>query len=214
MAEAVQAYPLSWPAGKARTEEPQTSRFGTNSWSTNKRISLNRAVDELLSELSLLGAINEIISSNLKLRIDGRPYSNQRTPDDPGIAVYFDLPNDQGTPRAVCMACDRWAKQSCNVWSIAKCVNALRGLDRWGGGDMVQAAFTGFIALPGPGAEPWWSVLGFYNEAEAMFQGDFEIKAKKMLQKAHPDKPGGDEWTFKKIIKALEKGREIRKANG
>lgn len=212
MHEHITSYPLCWPAGKKRSQDRQPSRFGTNSWLAAKRITLGRAVRELMHELDALGAINEIISSNLRLRQDGLPYSNQRIPADPGIAVYFELPDASGSLRNVCMTCDRWSKQACNVWSIAKCVGALRGLDRWGGGDMVTAAFTGFVALPAPESEPWWSVLGFYSETEALFQGDFEIKSKKLLQQYHPDRISGDEWMFKQVAKARDTGRRIAAA--
>lgn len=209
MTDHITAYPLLWPPTKARTQYPKPSRFATNSWSQNKRISLARAIRDLLREIDLLGGINEIISSNLKLRHDGLPYSSQRVPDDPGIAVYFDLPDTTLKTRPVCMTCDRWDKQACNIWSIAKCVGALRGLERWGGGEMVNAAFTGFLALPNPAAAPWWSVLEFYSEAEAFFQGDFEIKAKKLLQKYHPDNDDehSDDWMFAKVVKARDEGR-------
>ena len=73
---------------------------------------------------------------------------------------------------------------------------------------MVNAAFTGFLALPNPAAAPWWSVLEFYSEAEAFFQGDFEIKAKKLLQKYHPDKEETpDDWMFAQVVKARDEGR-------
>ena len=212
MHEHITGYPLCWPPGKARTSEPRRSRFGTNAWSNQKRITLNRAVRELIRELDALGATNEIISSNLRLRQDGLPYSNQRIPADPGIAVYFELPDASGAYRNVCMTCDRWDKQACNIWSVAKCVGALRGLERWGGGDMVTAAFTGFVALPAPEMEPWWSVLGFYSQDDALVLGDFEIKAKKLLQQYHPDRESGDEWLFKQVMKAREIGRKLTKA--
>lgn len=201
------AYPLCWPAGKPRTSNRQSSNFGTNSWAADKRVTLSRAVSELLREIELLGGINEIISSNLKLRQDGLPYSNQRTPDDPGIAVYFEM-WDGRAHKPVCMACDRWDKQACNVWSITKSINALRGLERWGGGDMVQAAFTGFMALPSPESSPWWATLGYYSEANAL-ESDFEARAKSLMQKFHPDKSDGDEWAFKQVVKARDAGRSL-----
>ena len=200
-------YPLSWPPGKPRTTTRQPSRFGTNAWATGKRISLSRAVETLLHEIGSLGGVNEIVSSNLKLRNDGLPYSNQKTPEDPGIAVYFELPDDRGEMRPVCMACDKWNKQACNVWSIAKSIEALRGLERWGGGEMVQAAFTGFVALPAPEVAPWWSVLEYHSEQEAL-ENDFEYRAKQLMQKYHPDRDGGD-WQFRQIVEARDAGRRI-----
>ena len=75
---------------------------------------------------------------------------------------------------------------------------------------MMERAFQGFEALPSPEAEPWWSVLGFFSETEAFFQGDFEIRAKKLMQQHHPDRPDGDEWKFKQIVRARDAGREVR----
>lgn len=203
----VTAYPLCWPAGKPRTSHPQPSRFGTNKWQAARRISMADAQRELFHQLALLGAENEILSSNLKLRKDGLPYSNQRTPDDPGIAVYFDLHDSNANLQTVCIACDKWNKQECNVWSIAKSIDALRGLERWGGGEMVQAAFTGFVALPAPAAAEWWSVLEFYSEGNAL-ESDVEMRCRELMQKYHPDK-GGDEWRFNQIVKARSVYRRL-----
>lgn len=208
----VDAYPLHWPPGKPRTANPQPSRFGTNSWSGSKRISLDRATQFLLEELDRLGAVDEVLSSNLRLRRDGLPISNQRVPDDPGIAVYFQLYNpDTLKYDDVCLACDRWDKQACNVWSIAKSIEALCGLDRWGGGDMVRAAFTGFVTLPAPSAKPWWAVLAYYGEDNCL-ENDFETGAREPMHEAHPDR-GGDAWQFDQIVKARQAARDTDRQN-
>src|SRR5262245_54177038 len=69
-----------------------------------------------------------------------------------GSAVYF---THKG--RQMCFACDRWDKMEDNLHAVSKTIEALRGIERWGTGEMVQQAFTGFVALPGNSP---WEVLG------------------------------------------------------
>jgi hypothetical protein len=119
-------------------------------------ISVNDATGELLGELERLGAAEgPVISTNLKLRLDGLPRSDQATPADPGVAVYFELDG-----KTIVLACDKWNRVADNIYAIAKHVDALRGQDRWGVGT-VEQAFRGYTALPsGDGTDPWWHVLG------------------------------------------------------
>ena len=130
-------YPLQWLPQQPRTKRPQSSRFG--------KTNASKAGDTLLNELRLLGAKNLIISSNLQQRMRGGGFlANQRV-DDAGIVAYFDL---KGKSKA--MACDKWDKVEHNIWSLAKSVEAIRGLERWGGSDFLDGLFTGFAALPSP----------------------------------------------------------------
>ena len=55
-----------------------------------------------------------------------------------------------------------------NIHAIRRTIEALRGIACWGTGDMMEHAFTGFEALPAPGAHakrPWWQVLGVNQHA-------------------------------------------------
>lgn len=198
MTDHIQAFPLTWPDGRPRSQYRNHAAF---------KSSLARARDHLLDEIRLLGGTSTILSSNLELRMDGLPYANQKAPSDPGIAVYFTYKKTNH-----CFACDDWRNVEDNVRAIGKTIEALRGISRWGTGDMMERAFLGFVRLPAPEGEPWWSVLGFYDETEALFQGDYEIRAKTLVQQFHPDKPDGDEWRFKQVISARDKGRVIRDA--
>ena len=67
----------------------------------------------------------------------------QREPEDNGVAVYF---NRKGKQQ--CIPCDKWDKITDNLHAVGLTISALRGLDRWGAKEMVDAAFTGFKALP------------------------------------------------------------------
>ncbi len=139
-----EAFPLQFPPGKPRTRNPQQSRFD---------VSFATARDGLFHEIKRLGGTLPVLSTNIPLRRDGLPYANQPQPVDRGVAVYFTLRGQQ-----MCFACDRWDSVADNVQAIRKTIEALRGIARWGTGDMVQQAFTGFVALPAPPSP--WEVLG------------------------------------------------------
>ncbi len=188
------AYPLQWPAGRERAVRRRIAAFNT---------SLARARDHLFDEIRLLGGRLPVLSSNLELRQDGLPRANQRRIDDPGVAVYFTYKEKQH-----CFACDQYFDPADNVRAIGKTIEALRGIARWGTGDMMERAFQGFEALPSPDANPWWAELGFYSESDAL-SSDFEKRAKSLMQQYHPDKPEGDEWRFKQILKARDTGRGL-----
>lgn len=190
-----EGYPLQWPGGWPRVKWPQRARFQTR---------FSTAVRELLRELDLLGASNIVISSNLQLRRDGLPYASQRQPDDRGVAVYFHLNGEQQ-----CIPCDKWNLVEDNLQAIRLTVAALRGLERWGAKEMVDAAFRGFKALPEAAGgeysetdEQWFEILGVDSDA------DKETIKKAYREKAklyHPD-IGGDEAEFARIRKAFERG--------
>ncbi len=132
-----EAFPLKWPHGRPRTPYPERSRFGTRT--------VDAATKELFCEVRRLGAGTPVLSTNIKLRLNGLPYSNQSPPADKGVAVYFTYKK-----QAMCFACDRWDRVQDNIYAIAMTIGALRGIERWGSGSMVEQAFTGFVALPAP----------------------------------------------------------------
>ena len=175
-------FPLSWPANRPRTRHPARSKFKVQSFA--------RVRDELLNELKLLGAKSVVLSINLRLRLDGIPLAGQAQPADPGVAVYFSYKD-----RAVCFACDRWNKIEDNLQAVRHTIEALRGIRRWGTGDMVDAAFTGFAQLPpGPSARavalrPWWEVLGVTNQTAT---DDATARYRLLAKEYHPDRNPGD----------------------
>lgn len=206
------AYPLTWPTGRPRTPRgKQThSRFhkrtreqSASGFSMVRRSSITVASgrDELVAELHRLGARGVIISTNIELKNDGLPYSNRRPPDDPGAAVYFTYQD-----RDMCFACDRWTSVGENLQAIAKTIEALRGIERWGTGEMVQAAFTGFQALPAPVAPdpPWRFTLGIADDATL---DDAEDAYKRKAREQHPDR-GGTHDDMVRLNGAIEKARK------
>ncbi len=180
----IEAYPLTWPVGKPRKSWPESSRF---------RVTLGKAIKEVQAEVSRLGGKNLVISSNLPLRRDGVPYANASQPKDKGVAAYFDYKK-----KPMCFACDRWNRVEDNMWAIACTIDALRGIDRWGSGSMVEQAFTGFTALPAP--EQPWQVLGISADAKP---DEIRIAYRRLASEHHPDK-GGDEREMARINAARD----------
>jgi hypothetical protein len=167
---------------------------------------MEEATQFLGAELDRLQATKQVLSTNVKLRLDGRPYSGVAQPADPGAAVYFEL---KGKP--VSLACDKWRRVEDNVWAIGKHVEAIRGQNRWGVGS-VEQAFRGYMALPGIGestASTWWQVLGVpINSTEEVVREAYRI----LVKRHHPDK-GGDAEMFRRVMKAMEVFEQsIRKA--
>jgi hypothetical protein len=194
----IEAYPLYWPEGSPRKDRfrRENARFET---------SFARARDEIIRQIELLCGRypkpNIIISTNLALRRDGLPLALSKQPDDPGVAVYFDYKNKQ-----VCFACDRWNKIEHNMQAVCKTIDALRGIDRWGTGDMIEAAFKGFVALPSPSAmRNWREILGF-TAAESRI-GVVEGAYKRLRSESHPDN-GGTPERFHAVQKAWEQAQQ------
>lgn len=197
MSETIEAYPLCWPAGRKRTGQynREQARFD---------MSFARARDEIVRQVQMLvGRYTRsdlIISTNIALRRDGLPLAAQRQPDDPGVAIYFTYKK-----RQMAFACDRWKKVEDNMQAIAKTIDALRGVARWGTGDMMEAAFTGFTALPAPGqtsARGWRDVLGHDVTAP-----ELEARYRALRSQHHPDK-GGSSETFHAVQVAYEQAKQ------
>ena len=185
-----EAFPLAWPEGKPRTlfARRDRSRF---------RTTLAGACHSLMSELTRLGARNVVLSTNVPLRTDGLPYASAKPPEDPGVAVYFTYKKIQ-----MCFACDRWDRVQDNIQAIRHTIAALRGVARWGTGDMMEAAFQGFTALPAPGRQKTWrEVLGFPNGNPTKAQ--VEANYLRLRSMHHPDK-GGDAPLFHDVQLAYE----------
>lgn len=190
-----EAYPLYWPAGR-----PRTPRY-RREWGRFK-ITPGRARDSLFEELQRMGARYIVLSTNMELRRDGLPYANRRTPDDPGVAVYFQYKDQQFT-----FACDRYDEIHKNIRAIAKTIEALRGIERWGTGEMVKQAFAGFAALPAPDQKkPWWEVLGVSRETNWEW---IKSQHKYLAQLNHPDK-GGDHDRMAEINTAFDEAKMER----
>ncbi len=182
-------FPLHWPDRWQRARYRARSRFGSG-----QTPALGRALTQLDAEMArLVGSAPWVLSSNLRLRNDGWPYASQVQPDDPGVAIYFTLKK-----REHALACDKWRTVAENIWALAKHIDALRGMERWGVGSIEQA-FGGYAALP-PAADDWWLVLEIPRASSV---ADIEAAFREKAFKAHPDR-GGDHALMARINAARE----------
>lgn len=177
----VMAYPLTWPEGwKRHPFSRERARFGTSSAYQQSR--------EVLAELERMGVgdWSVVISTNVALRNDGLPRVQQPTMNDPGAAVYFTLDGERHA-----LACDCWDRVEHNLRAIAKHIEAMRGMNRWGVGSVAQA-FSGYKALPAPeDPKTWWSVLGLDMPPTRL--EDAKAAYRKRAMVAHPDRGGSAE---------------------
>jgi len=194
------AYPLTWPAGWPRARTRSEAKFGHRGGANDvfKRVSMPVAIERLQEQLDLLRASEVILSTNVELRLDGLPRAQQPAPTDPGAALYFKLKG-----RDTALACDRWHRVEDNITALAKHLEAIRGMDRWGVGT-VEQVFTGYQALPAP--EQWWQVLKVPESASLEM---IETAWKMMARNAHPD-AGGSDAQMARINWARDEGRRAR----
>jgi len=180
----VTSYPLTWPQGWPRAKVREGSRFRAST--------VARAIELIQLEVDRLGADHLTISTNVKLKSSGLPFSSYSSPEDPGAAVYFVYKK-----RGTCLACDKFKTVSENLWSIGNTLNALRSIERWGSSDMLERAFTGFAGLPAPKSKrPWRDVLDAHDCREFIVHDNYRF----FVKKYHPDNPEtGDVEKFHEI---------------
>lgn len=168
--------PLCWPQGWPRTRNAKHSNFGK----AGGRPTIHRATQFVLDQLRMMGipSWQVIVSSDLQLRRDGLPYSNQRPPEDQGIAVWW---KDGDQQRVI--ALDQYSRIEDNLHAIGKTLEAMRGIKRWGGGEILNRTFSGFTALPAPAEADWRGVLEYTGNSLEEARAQYRIKRKS----AHPD---------------------------
>ena len=185
------AYPLSWPLSWKRTKFPTHSRFGRRNPPT-----VAQGRDGVIDELRKMDVRDwqVVISTNIPLRRDGLPYSNQKEPQDTGVAVYFTVGK-----RPTVLACAKWNTVGDNLWAIAKHIEAVRGQDRWGVGSIEQA-FAGYAALQEKTGPSCWDILEINPDAtEPQILDAYRRKARE----AHPD-AGGSSEAFHQVTQAKD----------
>lgn len=219
--EHINAFPLAWPAGWRRTPPLARKRAQFNrkerryragsmsSYAQSMELTVADAMDRLLQALARMGLERDdiVISTNLQTKLSGLPRLNQPEPNDPGVAVYWLVGGNAHTAGATrCMAIDRYDSVAGNLAAIAATLEALRAIERHGGAEILDRAFTGFVALPQP--EQWWSVLGVSMSATIP---EIDAAYRKLAAQHHPDR-GGRHEDMVRINVARDAGYEARLA--
>ena len=196
-------YPLTWPNGWRRATHRIRAKFRKGNLGA-REVSIAEGTARVLEQLTRMG-VNEndvLISTNVKVRLDGLPRSDQAEPKDPGAAVYWE--QGGGKPPKV-MALDQYDRTADNLAAIAATLEAMRAIERHGGAVILERAFLGFDALPSP--NDWRHVLGFDQTPtrEAAKERYLEL-----AKKRHPD-AGGSETAMKELNAAWDSAqRELQ----
>lgn len=211
MSEAIRAYPLQWPDGWKRTDSwiRKGARFGKSEfkavegggYNQRKDLSIYDATKRVLYELERLGVSRDdcVISTNLKLRLDGLPRGDQGEPSDPGAAVYW---VKKGARRV--MAIDAYKTVAGNLGAIAATLEAMRAIERHGGAVILERAFTGFAAIAAP--SKWFDVLQVREDSPVdVIQANYRSLAKSR----HPD-AGGNRGAWDELQRAYDDARKAR----
>jgi len=193
----IPAYPLRWPEGWPRSRGRKAANFGKtttkysdqpggHSWKQKTDLTMVDAMKRLQAELERLGVNvtdDSIVSTNLKLNLSGLPRGDQGEPSDPGVAVYFQKRN--GPMRVI--AIDAYHRVRDNVAAIAATLEAMRAIERHGGAQILERAFTGFDALPAP--KKWWDILQVKPDAS---RDTIEANFRRLARDRHPDAGGSN----------------------
>lgn len=198
MAE-LSSYPLVWPTGWKRTtinnraygkfnkKEP-VYRDGVHAYNSKKDLTVADGVGRIQVSLAAMGVDRQevIISTNVKTRLDGLPRSGDAAPSDPGVAVYW---RKSHGAQMRCMAIDRYTTVADNLAAIAATLEAMRAIERHGGAEVIDRAFTGFKALNATNQRDWWDVLEVTRECS---KETIELNYRRLLRDRHPDTGGSD----------------------
>lgn len=170
-----------------KTQTQQNSSGG--SWQTKKPLSVWEGVLRTTNELRRFKVVDSdiIISTNIPVRIDGVPRSDRAEPADPGVAVYW---KDQSGKKQ-CMAIDRYDRVADNLSAVAATLEALRAIERHGGGAILDRAFQGFAQLQSA-AKPWREVFGF-PAGSVLSMAAVETTFRSLAKQCHPDIAGSHE---------------------
>lgn len=147
------AYPLCWPPGWKRAKSRKRANFGRQHHGTSvvgnqtfttkqrKQLTVSDAVGRLLRSLRQMGIpdYDVILSTNIRTRLDGLPYSNQTEPSDVGVAAYW---KDRKGNRK-CMAIDIYDRIADNIAALSISLDYMRGIERHGGAEILERAFLG-----------------------------------------------------------------------
>ncbi len=97
-----------------------------------------------------------------------------------------------------------WGSASLQAYALSRRSDrrrdAMRAIHRHGGGTVLERAFTGFQALPAPGATAtWWEVLELGRTCTL---AEAQDAYRRLRSKLHPDKPGSSHEAMALLNKA------------
>jgi hypothetical protein len=155
-------------------------------WGGMKALSIEDSFQRIEYELERFGIdlAAVVVSTNLSTNLRGMPMGNRGEPSDPGVAVYW-----QSKGKRQCMAIDRYDRVADNLAAVAATLEAMRAIERHGGGAILERAFLGFAQLPEKTGVDWRTVLGIVIDHPTRQLIDCQFRDLSSVR--HPDKPTG-----------------------
>lgn len=193
MTRAAIILPLQWPKDAhgrpwPRNHAPKESRFSSD-------ITVTQAARALHAQCRLVTGCAEA-----SIRITGGDgTSNPSAHVDHGASVFF-----TSLAGPVGFGADQYRRVAHNLWALAKHIECMRSIERWGVGTS-QQAFAGYAtalhpASTSPTISNWRSVLGLFNGATVE---EITARYRELAHKYHPDKGGSPE-----IMKTINAARD------
>ncbi len=176
-----------WPRGAPKTSAEKRLHGSF-------KVEPGKALQDLAHEIERWGASHAVIGTDLPLGRSGKPFGWRDFGGDPGIALQL---AHRGQP--LTFYADRFLEPHHNLRAIGLTLESLRAIERYGGGQVLEAMMTGLGQLPPPnGHAPHWDLLGLQPGASPdAIEAAFRAKAKT----AHPDK-GGSAEAFRMLNEA------------
>lgn len=194
-----------WPT--ALTPNRQMSKFSAHVGDTLKL--LDREIYHLVDTKTQQDSAELLVAiAPGAFRVDGRPYMNARA-EHPG--VIFSIDSKFGH---LSYPCDTFTTWQDNLRAIAKALEALRMVDRYGVTKRGEQ-YRGFLALEATAAPSGFatveSALAFLATFHPTIPGAVSVPPRLLVRsaqrKSHPDH-GGDDATFQRVSLAEAKLRE------
>jgi hypothetical protein len=198
-----QVYPLNWPPSWRRTLAGQRThaRFNSKSEGGTNDVTIHGALERIEYEMGMMKILlaDVVVTTNNALRRDGAQYSRPPPLTDPGVAVYW---KHKGKHER-CMAIDRYDTIAGNLAAVAASLSALRAVERHGGAEIMDRAFTGFAALAAP--EQWFQILGVSANAS---KEEIDKAFRRLASAHHPDKSDENDSVMGRINRARDQAME------
>ena len=106
------------------------------------------------------------------------------------------------------MAIDQYYKVEENLAAIAATLDAMRAIERHGGAQILDRAFTGFTALPTPVAARTWREVFGWSEHKTPIPGEIRARFRELASVRHPDRAGGSDAAMSELNVALRQTKE------
>jgi hypothetical protein len=139
-------------------------------------------VQELEYEVLCVDGCDPTISSNAEVGRGGHLLTHE--PRDPAAVLTFVRNGKQHV-----FACDRYGTLRDNIRAIMFTLKAIRSIARYDVAQAMDAALSGFVALPPPSSRDWREVLGL--DGSFVTAADVDDAWRRLAKAAHPDVAGG-----------------------